>query len=94
MGTTAPKALSTISKLAGGAGGVVGAVDNSIQTYNDYQKGNYGRAVLNGTQTAAYAVGTGLLLTPLAPVGAAILLWTTATDFLQTGVEYGTGTDY
>jgi hypothetical protein len=91
MAKKAPQALKIISKVSNGGGGVLGAVDNGIQTYNDYQNGNYGRATHNGTQGAAYLTGTILLFTPLAPLGGAILLGTTISDWIQSGVEYGTG---
>jgi RHS repeat-associated protein len=86
--------LKTISTVSGAGGGVFSIVDNGIQSYNDFSQGNYVRGAVNTTQTAAYAVGTGLLFTPLAPVGAAILLWTTVSDFIQMGVETQTGTNY
>ncbi|TXC78865.1 hypothetical protein [Luteibaculum oceani] len=91
MAKKAPQSLKVISKVSNGGGGVLGAFDNGIQTYNDYQNGNYGRATLNGAQGAAYLTGTVMLFTPLAPLGGAILLGTTISDWIQSGVEYGTG---
>ena len=87
-------ALKTISTVSGFGGGVFSIVDNGIQSYNDFGQGNYGRGALNTTQTAAYTVGTALLFTPAAPIGGAILLWTTISDFIQMGVETQTGTNY
>ena len=87
----AGQGLKTLAKSANFAGGVIGTVDNGIQAYNDYQKGNYGRSAVNGLQGAAYTTGTVMLFTPLAPVGGIILLSATISDWIQMGVEYQTG---
>lgn len=93
MGKKAPSGLKIVSKAAGTLGGVVGFADNSIEAYNDFHKGNYIRGTVNIVQGAAYATGTVMLFTPLAPVGAAILLGTTISDWIQMGAEYGTGVE-
>ena len=87
----AGQGLKTLAKSANFAGGVIGTVDNGIQAYNDYQKGNYGRSAVNGLQGAAYTTGTVMLFTPLEPVGGIILLSATISDWIQMGVEYQTG---
>jgi RHS repeat-associated protein len=87
--------LKTISKSTGVGGGVFSTIDNGIQSYNDFNKGNYGRGTVNTTQTALYASGTAMLFIPgVQVIGGFILLGTTISDLIQTGVETQTGTDY
>jgi RHS repeat-associated protein len=82
--------LNNISRYSGVVGGAFGAIDNGIQTHNDIQQGNTGRAVVNGTQTGLYILGIILILIPepaTSVIGADILLMTTVTDAAQAVVE-------
>jgi hypothetical protein len=92
MSSSAPKFLRNVSKITNGGGGILGFVDNGIQTVNDYQKGNTYRMSLNGAQTLAYGAGAALVLSGFgAPLGGALILGATISDFIQMGVEEGTG---
>ncbi|MGD9493443.1 MAG: RHS repeat-associated core domain-containing protein [Bacteroidales bacterium] len=66
--------IKTIGKTANVVGGVWGAVDNSIAAADAFEKGNNAEGVYQTTQAAAYTVGTVMLFTPAAPIGAAIIL--------------------
>lgn len=87
--------LNTISKSSGVVGGVFSTFDNGIQSYNDFNKSNYGRGSINTAQTVLYSAGTVLMFIPGGQVaGGLILLSATISDWIQTGVETQTGTDY
>lgn len=73
----ATNALKKLSIL----GGAVGAIDSGIQSYQDFNNGDYGLAAYEATKGAAYTIGTILLFTPFAPIGATILGVTGAIDF-------------
>jgi len=66
--------ISTIGKTANVVGGVWGAIDNSMAAADALDKGNNAEGIYQTTQAAAYTVGTVMLFTPAAPIGAAIIL--------------------
>jgi RHS repeat-associated protein len=65
--------IRTIGRTAGALGGVVGTIDNTVQAANAFSEGNYVKGTLQSVQAVGYVVGTGMLFSPLAPVGAVIL---------------------
>jgi hypothetical protein len=62
------------------AGGVIGVVDCGVQSYDDFSNGNYGLGAYEAAKAASYTTGTIMLFTPLAPIGAGILLGTGIVD--------------
>jgi hypothetical protein len=62
------------------AGGVIDVVDCGVQSYDDFSNGNYGLGAYEATKAASYTTGTIMLFTPLAPIGAGILLVTGIVD--------------
>ena len=62
------------------AGGVVGAVDCSMQSYDDFSNGNYALGAYEATKAASYTTGTVMLFTPLAPIGVGIIVVTGVVD--------------
>ena len=62
------------------AGGVIGIYDSGAQVLDDFDKGDYLLGLYEVSKGIAYTVGTGMLLTPLAPIGGSILLITGGID--------------
>jgi len=72
--------VKSVSKGAGVIGGLVGTVDNTNQAAKAFSRGDYVEGSLQTTQAAGYVTGTVMLFTPLAPIGAGILLVNTVID--------------
>jgi RHS repeat-associated protein len=62
------------------ASGVIGVIDSGMQSYDDFSNGNYALGTYEATKGLSYLVGTALLFTPFAPIGAGILLVTGIID--------------
>ena len=62
------------------AGGVIGIYDSGAQAIEDFNNGDYILGSYEVSKGLAYTVGTGMLLTPLAPIGGTVLLITGAID--------------
>ena len=53
-----------MEKVANGlsvVGGVIGAVDNGYEAYNDFSNGNYGRGIGQASQSLGYTIGLGMM---------------------------------
>ena len=62
------------------AGAVIGTVDCGLQSYDDFSNGNYALGSYEAIKAGSYTTGTIMLFTPMAPIGAAIILGTGIVD--------------
>jgi RHS repeat-associated protein len=72
--------FKVVTKSLNVAGGVIGIYDCGAQAIDDYSKGDYVLGTYELSKGLAYSVGTGMLFTPLAPIGGTVLLITGAVD--------------
>jgi len=71
-------------KVFSKANGALGALTNGADVVSDIVEGTVdAHTVANGVEATAYAVGTGLLFSPFAPVGGAVLIVTAVVDLVH-----------
>ncbi len=64
--------------------GILGVADNTIQSINDFSKGNTNRAIVQTTQALTYGAGLVLLAIPgTQPLGAVLIFAAGASDFFE-----------